>query len=79
MSDLVLDQVKELMTHLTPLEKAELVAWLGTSLKAELPRGSSAPRPSARGLRADLGTAPSAEDIDEARREMWGNFPRNDI
>jgi len=29
MSDFVLDQVKELMTHLTPLEKAELVAWLG--------------------------------------------------
>lgn len=21
----------------------------------------------------------SAEDIDEARREMWGNFPRSDI
>ncbi len=21
----------------------------------------------------------SAEDIDEARREMWGNFPREDI
>ncbi len=61
MSDLVLDQVKELMTNLTPLEKAELVAWLGGSLKAELPRGSSAPRQSARGLWADLGTACKVE------------------
>jgi hypothetical protein len=23
--------------------------------------------------------APSAEEIDQARREMWGNFPREDI
>jgi hypothetical protein len=34
---------------------------------------------SPRGLLADLGVDISAEDIDEARREMWGNFPRNDI
>lgn len=25
------------------------------------------------------GVSISAEDIDEARREMWGNFPREDI
>ncbi len=31
------------------------------------------------GLWADLGPAPSAEDIDEARREAWANFPRDDI
>jgi len=30
------------------------------------------------GLCADLGAAPSAEDIDEARREMWARFPRDD-
>ena len=30
------------------------------------------------GLCADLGPAPSAEDIDEARREMWASFPRDD-
>jgi hypothetical protein len=38
-----------------------------------------APRRSLYGLCADLGPAPSAEDIDEVRREMWANFPREDI
>ena len=28
------------------------------------------------GLCADMGIHISAEEIDEARREMWGNFPR---
>jgi hypothetical protein len=31
---------------------------------------------SARGLWKDLGIAISEEDIAEARKEMWGNFPR---
>ena len=31
------------------------------------------------GLCADLGGAPSAEDIDEARREMLASFPRDDV
>jgi hypothetical protein len=31
------------------------------------------------GLCADLGKAPSAEEIDEARREMWAKFPRDDV
>jgi hypothetical protein len=30
-------------------------------------------------LCADLGPAPSAEDIDEIRHEMWAGFPREDI
>jgi hypothetical protein len=30
------------------------------------------------GLCADLGPAPSAEEIDETRREMWARFPRDD-
>jgi hypothetical protein len=31
------------------------------------------------GLWADLGISLSAEEIDENRREMWRNFPRDDI
>ena len=31
------------------------------------------------GLCADLGPAPSAEEIDEARREIWAAFPRDDV
>ncbi len=45
----------------------------------EVPAEDKQPRKSLLGLWADLGPAPSAEDIDEARREMWANFPRDDI
>lgn len=34
------------------------------------------PRRSLKGLWADLDIHISEEDIAEARREMWGNFPR---
>ncbi len=34
------------------------------------------PRRSVRGLWKDLGFDITEEDIAEARREMWGNFPR---
>ena len=40
---------------------------------------ANAPRPPLRGLLRDLGPAPSTEVIDEARHEMWGNFPREDV
>lgn len=46
-----------------------------------LERKRPAPRPrrSVKGLCADLGIDITEADIDEARREMWGNFPREDI
>jgi hypothetical protein len=37
------------------------------------------PRRSLMGLCADLNIHITEEDIAEARREMWGNFPREDI
>jgi hypothetical protein len=41
--------------------------------------GQRLPRRSLKGLWADLNVDITAEDIAEARREMWGNFPREDI
>jgi len=35
------------------------------------------PVTSLEGIWADLGFNITAEDIAEARREMWGNFPRD--
>jgi hypothetical protein len=35
------------------------------------------PRRSLKGLWADLGIDITEADIAEARREMWGNFPRD--
>jgi len=34
---------------------------------------------SVEGLWADLGLTITDEDIAEARREMWGNFPRENV
>jgi hypothetical protein len=37
------------------------------------------PRQNGRGLWAEFNIDLAAEDIDEARREMWKNFPRDDF
>ena len=37
------------------------------------------PRRDPGGLWADLSVAVSAEDIDAARQELWGNFPRKNL
>ncbi|HEX7359336.1 MAG TPA: hypothetical protein VF283_02490 [Bryobacteraceae bacterium] len=60
-----------------PPEKQAEVLKVAESLKRDAV--PNRPRKSGRGLWADLGITLSAEDIDEARKKMWGNFPRNDI
>ena len=48
---------------------------------AEVPReasGKKEPSLSARGILSKYGTAPSAEEIDQNRVEMFANFPRDD-
>jgi len=45
---------------------------------AEAP-GEKEPTLSARGILAKYGPAPSAEEIDENRAEMFANFPRDDF
>src|SRR5438128_6879787 len=42
-------------------------------------QASKRPRRSVKGLWADLNVHITEEDVAEARREMWGNFPRDDI
>lgn len=62
----------------SPLEKVRLMEQIATSLEHDLELAE--PRsPFYFGMWADLGPAPSAEDIDEVRREVWKNFPREDI
>ena len=68
----ILDAVRVL----SPDKQAEVL-----KLAESLSHGSQAkqPRKSGRGLWKDLGFSVSAEDIDEARKVMWGDFPRADI
>ena len=61
---------------LTPDQQREVMEFVET-----LEKGSSKPHPrrSLMGLFSDLNIHITEEDIAEARREMWGNFPREDI
>lgn len=72
-----LDQILDLTRRLSSQDKLRLIDTLAQQLLQET--RSTQPRRSLLGILADLGPAPSAEEIDEARREAWANFPREDI
>lgn len=80
-AEATIERILTLATNLRPNEQAQLIARLAADMKNSLEdqERTPSPRRSLRGLLADLGPAPSAEDIDEARREMWSNFPREDF
>ena len=72
-----LEQVVALARNLSPLDRVRLVERIMATLESELANGEKKPKRSVYGLWSDVSV--SEEDIDEARREMWGNFPREDI
>ena len=82
-----LDQVITLARQMSPLEKIRLIKQIAPEIEHHMQQqsadqpGLAHPKPlrSLLGLCADLGPAPSAEDIDHVRQEMWGDFPREDI
>ena len=74
-----LDQVLAMATQLSALDKVRLIEGLAPQIEQDL-RGMRPTRyKSLLGLCADLGPAPSAEEIDRARREAWTAFPREDV
>lgn len=80
MSTATIDQARELIQTLTPRDKLRLIEELAREVLQDYPSsGAPTPHPSLWGALAHLGPAPSAEEIDEARREAWANFPREDI
>lgn len=70
----IAEQVLEKLREL-PLEKQKEVLDFVDFLKEK--NGKQKPLRSLRGLWADLNFHVTEEDIAEARREMWGNFPRD--
>lgn len=72
------EQVITLIRQLPPRDQLRVVAQILPELERAIPT-TPQPRKSLLGLCADLGPAPSAEEIDEARREAWADFPREDI
>lgn len=72
-----LEQLLATARTLSPLDRVWLVEQVMETLKSDLAPTEKKPKRSLYGIWA--GTNVSEEDIDEARREMWGNFPREDI
>jgi hypothetical protein len=68
------EQVLEKLRGLPPEKQKEVLDFV-SSLKEK--NGTPQPRRSLRGLWKDLNVHVTEEDIAEARREMWGNFPRD--
>jgi hypothetical protein len=70
------------LAHSKGLSSADdLVREAIDKILAEAPEGMPRKEPtrSLRGLLAKYGPAPSAEEIDENRAEMFANFPRSDF
>ena len=65
------------MKQLSPFDKARLIERIVPDIERELKAARSTPRKSLRGLWRGLDI--TEEEIAEARQEMWGNFPREDI
>jgi len=74
-----LDQILKLAKQLSPLEKVRLIERIAPDLEAPLEAASASSLQLAYGICANLGHAPSAEDIDETRIEALENFPREEI
>ena len=74
-----LAEVVEIAKQLPLLDKVRLIVLLAPLIERDLLSAQPGPRRSLLGLCSDLGPAPSAEDIDEARRQEWAGFPRKDI
>jgi hypothetical protein len=79
MSDNVMEQIRELAKSLSPGQQLMLIGELVANVQYNLAPDEKRPYRPVRGALKDLGPSPSAEDIDEARREAWANFPREDI
>ena len=68
------DQVLEMLRDLPPEKQKEVLEFVD-SLKGK--EGPKKPRRSLLGLWADLNIHITEADIAEARKEMWGNSPRD--
>jgi hypothetical protein len=72
-----LDEIMDLVHQLSPLEKVRLIERIAPQIERDLQKAQGAPSTSLRGLWQGLDI--TAEEIDDLRREMWSDFPREDI
>jgi hypothetical protein len=76
-NSVTLEEILASVRQLSPVDKARLIERVVSDIERELESARPTPRKSLRGLWRGLDI--TEEDIAEARREMWGSFPREDI
>ena len=72
-----LEEALACVRQLSPVDKARLIERMVPDIERELRAVQPTPRVSLRGLWRGLGI--TGEEIDQAREEMWGEFPRKDV
>lgn len=72
-----LESVLQLAKQLSAMDKVRLIEQIAPEIERDLHASQHEPRESLRGIWQGLNI--TDEDIAEARREMWGNFPRDDF
>ncbi len=74
---ITLEATLELVKQLSLVDKVRLIEQIAPQIEKELTNIQPKPRKSLRGIWR--GTDISESDINEVRKEMWNNFPREDI
>jgi len=77
MQSMTLEQVLEAARQLSLTDKVRLIERVMPQIEREVHAARPTQRKSLRGLWRGLDITP--DQIAEAREEMWGNFPREDI
>ena len=72
----IADDVMERLRSLPPEKQRQALEYI-KSLHRETAKAR--PRRRLKGLLSDLGLDITEEDIAQARREMWGSFPRGNL
>ena len=72
-----LDEALAFVQQLSPLDKARLIERMVPDIERELRAARPTSYVSLRGLWRGLDI--TGDEIDQAREEMWGEFPREDV
>jgi hypothetical protein len=76
---LTVDELIEYLWRLPARDRWHVVGQVVARAERESESPGAQQTQSQWGAWSNLGPAPSEEDIQEVRREMWANFPRDDI
>ena len=72
------DEIVPIIRGLSAEDQIRLIDVLARQLLERTAAAPAVSPPSLFGALGHLGRAPTAEEIDEARREAWAQFPRGD-